>query len=100
MAEFDSVSYMMGLKAAGGGGGSSTLSGLNIMTELCEAQVTILAMRIDMDYNTPTPHPFRFYIQAWNDENFTCWASQYLTLESEHESTVPFLEGQVFALHG
>lgn len=72
----------------------------HLMTELCEAQVTVLAMRIDMDYNTPIPHPFRFYIHAWNDENFTRWAVQYHAFESEHETMVPFLEGQVFALHG
>ena len=71
----------------------------HFMTKLCEAQVTVLAMRIDMDYNTPTPHPFRFHIHAWNDENFARWAVQYHTIESEHQTTVPFLEGQVFALH-
>lgn len=71
-----------------------------IVKELCEAQVTILAMRINMDYNTPIPHPFRFYIHAWNDENFTRWAIQYHTHESEHETTVPFPDGQVFTLYG
>ena len=72
-----------------------------IMKELCDAQVTVLAMRIDMDYNTPVPHPFRFYIRAWKDENFTRWAVQYHTNENvqRHETSVPFLGGQVFVLN-
>ncbi len=72
-----------------------------IMNELCEADVSILAMRIDMDYNTPRPHPFRFFIHAWNDANFHRWAVQYYAVNNEqrHETSVPFLDGQVFALH-
>lgn len=69
-----------------------------IMTELCEARVTILAARIDMDYNTPDP--FRFYIQAWNDENFLLWSAQYHTNVNKRTTTVPFNDGQVFAIHG
>lgn len=73
----------------------------DIMNELCKADVTVLAMRIDMDYNTPMPHPFRFYIHAWNDANFARWAVQYHTNENVplHKTSVPFLDGQVFVLN-
>lgn len=73
----------------------------NLLQELCEADVRILAARIVMDYNTPGRTPFRFLIHAWNDENFTRWAEEYYTHENEqgHETTVPFLDGQVFVLN-
>ncbi len=71
------------------------------LQELCKAEVTVLSARIDMVYNTPTPRPFRFFIHAWNDANFTRWAVQYYTWENEqrHETSVPFLDGQVFVLN-
>lgn len=80
---------------------SATRRMQNLMQELCEADVHILAARIDMDYNTPRPHTFRFHIHAWNDANFACWAVQYHTTENvqRHETTVPFLDGQVFTLN-
>lgn len=72
-----------------------------IVNQLCEADVRILSVRIDMDCETPRPHLFRFYIHAWNDENFIRWAVQYQTCENEqrHETSVPFLDGQVFVLN-
>lgn len=72
----------------------------NIMIELSDADVTVLSVRIDMVYNTPRPHPFRFFIHAWNDQNFARWAAQYITIKNKqrHETSVPFLDGQVFVL--
>lgn len=80
---------------------STTRHMQNMIQELCEADVTVLSARIDMDYNTPRPHPFRFYIHAWNDENYARWAVSYHTEENEqrHETTVPFLDGQVYVLN-
>lgn len=80
---------------------SATRHMQNLLQELCEADVAVLAARIDMNYDTPRPHPFRFFILAWNDENFKRWAAQYHTTENEqrHETSVPFLDGQVFVLN-
>lgn len=72
-----------------------------LVNELCEAEVTILSVRFDMDYNTSQPHPFRFYIHAWKDEKFSRWADQYITTEDKqrHETLVRFVNGQVYALY-
>lgn len=72
-----------------------------IVEELNNAQVTILSMRIDMDYNTPCPHLFRFYIHAWNDQNFDRWAGEYLRHVDmqRHEIQVRFVNGMVYALN-
>ena len=80
---------------------SASSSMHKLLNELCEADVRVLAARIDMDYNTPRPHPFRFFIHAWKDENFTRWAAHYYTIENaqKHETYVPFLNGQVFVLN-
>ena len=80
---------------------STTRHMQQILQELCEANVTVLAARIDMDYDTPKPHPFRFDIHAWNDLNFTLWAIQYHQWENNRRraTCVPFLDGQVFALY-
>lgn len=80
---------------------SATRHMQSILQELCKADVTVLAARIDQNYNTPRPHPFRFFIHAWNDMNYTRWAAQYHTCENEqrHETSVPFLDGQVYVLY-
>ena len=71
----------------------------NLLEQLVEAEVTVLAARVDMDYNAPCPYPFRFHIHAWGDSNFRVWASNYAQVEDKEQTTIPFGHGEVFSLH-
>ena len=71
----------------------------NLLEQLVRADVTILSVRIDMDYRTPDPHPFHFYIHAWEDSNFRVWARSYAQTIDVQGTHIPFGYGEVFSLH-
>lgn len=71
----------------------------NLLEQLVKAEVTVLNVRIAMDYTTERPHPFRFHIQAWGDSNFRVWASGYAQVVDEEGTIIPFGLGEVFSLH-
>lgn len=71
----------------------------NLLEQLDKAEVIVLSARVDMDYSSPRPYPFRFHIHAWEDSNFRVWARNYAQEEDEERRIIPFGYGEVFSRH-